>query len=146
MAVYNAFGCCIGYILHHSGEITGCDEKFGCIKRNLPLRSAVLMNQLNEMFEYLFLAIHSFRLLLEEQMPGLVIEIQDKVLHEVLEYLKTEIVIAVIIQSFMAKLSLIKGLTRSSGMTMHGCSFKNWKKEGSRREVISLNRVSEKTI
>ena len=85
MAVYNAFGCCIGYILHHSGEITGCDEKFGCIKRNLPLRSAVLMNQLNEMFEYLFLAIHSFRLLLEEQMPGLVIEIQDKVLHEVLE-------------------------------------------------------------
>ena len=85
MAVYNAFGCCIGYILHHSGEITGCDEKFGCIKRNLPLRSAVLMNQLNEMFEYLLLAIHSFRLLLEEQMPGLVIEIQDKVLHEVFE-------------------------------------------------------------
>ena len=62
-------------------------------KKNLPLRSAVLMNQLNEMFEYLFLAIHSFRLLLEEQMPGLVIEIQDEVLHEVLEYLKTEIVI-----------------------------------------------------
>lgn len=135
MAVYNAFGCCIGYILHHSGEITGCDEKFGCIKRNLPLRSAVLMNQLNEMFEYLFLAIHSFRLLLEEQMPGLVIEIQDKVLHEVLEYLKTEIVIAVIIQVFHGK-------TQSE----HGCSFKNWKKEGSRREVISLNRVSEKTI
>ena len=103
MAVYNAFGCCIGYILHHSGEITGCDEKFGCIKRNLPLRSAVLMNQLNEMFEYLFLAIHSFRLLLEEQMPGLVIEIQDEVLHEVLEYLKTEIVIAVIIQVFHGK-------------------------------------------
>ena len=103
MAVYNAFGCCIGYILHHSGEITGCDEKFGCIKRNLPLRSAVLMIQLNEMFEYLFLAIHSFRLLLEEQMPGLVIEIQDKVLHEVLEYLKTEIVIAVIIQVFHGK-------------------------------------------
>ena len=36
-------------------------------------------------------------------MPGLVIEIQDEVLHEVLEYLKTEIVIAVIIQVFHGK-------------------------------------------
>lgn len=104
------------------------------------------MNQLNEMFEYLFLAIHSFRLLLEEQMPGLVIEIQDKVLHEVLEYLKTETVIAVIIQVFHGKTQSDKRLDTLFGNDNARMLFQNWKKEGSRREVISLNRVSEKTI
>ena len=100
MAVYNAFGCCIGYILHHSGEITGCDEKFGCIKRNLPLRSAVLMNQLNDMFEYLFLAIYSFGLFLQEQVLGLVIEVQNEVLNEIFEDLNAETIIPVFIKIF----------------------------------------------
>ena len=60
----------------------------------------MLMNQLNEMFEYLFLAIYSFGLFLQEQVLGLVIEVQNEVLNDIFEDLNAETIITVFIKIF----------------------------------------------
>ena len=70
MSVNNAFGCVAGYVLYDCGQVTGSDEQFGCIKRYFTLGGTMFMNQLDETFEYLFLAIYSFGLFLQEQVLG----------------------------------------------------------------------------
>ena len=45
---------------------------------------------MDETFEYLFLAIYSFGLFLQEQVLGLVIEVQNEVLNEIFEDLNAE--------------------------------------------------------
>ena len=77
MSVNNAFGCVAGYVLYDCGKVTGSDEQFGCIKRYFTLGGTMFMNQLDETFEYLFLTIYSFGLFLQEQVLGLVIEVQN---------------------------------------------------------------------
>ena len=81
------------------------------------------------MFEYLFLAIYSFGLFLQEQVLGLVIEVQNEVLNEIFEDLNAETIIPVFIKIFHDQ-----------------AESDEWFYTFSRREVISLKRVSEKTI
>ena len=100
MSVNNAFGCVAGYVLYDCGKVTGSDEQFGCIKRYFTLGGTMFMNQLDETFEYLFLAIYSFGLFLQEQVLGLVIEVQNEVLNEIFEDLNAETIIPVFIKIF----------------------------------------------
>ena len=100
MSVNNAFGCVAGYVLYDCGQVTGSDEQFGCIKRYFTLGGTMFMNQLDETFEYLFLAIYSFGLFLQEQVLGLVIEVQNEVLNEIFEDLNAETIIPVFIKIF----------------------------------------------
>ena len=100
MSVNNAFGCVAGYVLYDCGKVTGSDEQFGCIKRYFTLGGTMFMNQLDKTFEYLFLAIYSFGLFLQEQVLGLVIEVQNEVLNEIFEDLNAETIIPVFIKIF----------------------------------------------
>ena len=100
MSVNNAFGCVAGYVLYDCGKVTGSDEQFGCIKRYFTLGGTMFMNQLDETFEYLFLTIYSFGLFLQEQVLGLVIEVQNEVLNEIFEDLNAETIIPVFIKIF----------------------------------------------
>ena len=100
MSVNNAFGCVDGYVLYDCGKVTGSDEQFGCIKRYFTLGGTMFMNQLDETFEYLFLTIYSFGLFLQEQVLGLVIEVQNEVLNEIFEDLNAETIIPVFIKIF----------------------------------------------
>ena len=100
MSVNNAFGCVAGYVLYDCGKVMGSDEQFGCIKRYFTLGGTMFMNQLDETFEYLFLAIYSFGLFLQEQVLGLVIEVQNEVLNEIFEDLNAETIIPVFIKIF----------------------------------------------
>ena len=100
MSVNNAFGCVAGYVLYDCGKVTGSDEQFGCIKRYFTLGGTMFMNQLDETFEYLFLTIYSFGLFLQEQVLGLVIEVQNEVLNEIFEDLNVETIIPVFIKIF----------------------------------------------
>ena len=74
--VYEAFGCLTGHYLYYCGKVARSNEQFGCIKGNLSLGGAVLMNQLDEAFEYFFFSADIFHFSLQEQMLCLVIEIQ----------------------------------------------------------------------
>lgn len=89
-----------GYVLYDCGQVTGSDEQFGCIKRYFTLGGTMFMNQLDETFEYLFLTIYSFGLFLQEQVLGLVIEVQNEVLNEIFEDLNAETIIPVFIKIF----------------------------------------------
>ena len=100
MPVDNAFGCVTGYVLHDCGKITGSDEQFGGIKGNFSLGGAMFMDQLDETFEDLFLTADSFGFLLEKQVLGLVIEVQNKALNEIFEDLNAETVVPVLIKIF----------------------------------------------
>ena len=100
MSVNNAFGCVAGYVLYDCGKVTGSDEQFGCIKRYFTLGGTMFMNQLDETFEYLFLTIYSFGLFLQEQVLGLVIEVQNEVLNGIFEDLNAETIIPVFIKIF----------------------------------------------
>lgn len=100
MTVYNAFGCASRYVLYDGREVTGSDEQLGGIKGDFPLGGAVPVYQLDETLEYFFLTVDAFRLFLEEEVLGLVIEVQEEILDEVFEDLQAEAVVFIFIKVF----------------------------------------------
>lgn len=97
----------------------------------------MFMNQLDETFEYLFLTIYSFGLFLQEQVLGLVIEVQNEVLNEIFEDLNAETIIPVFIKIFHDQAEPDEWFYTFFRDDNAWMLFRKWKKEGSRREVIS---------